>query len=176
MIVTWIPKSRNLVLTWCHSPSPYATKCQNIYLSALIHRFTSVTTQGNHHRNVIHAKEPNKPEHIIAVTIPAPALSPAVIFLVKLEPSKTVGCPPVLDPALGSPFEVPPLFWVTGAATLVIKFAWITLKALICSPTPNLPSHVLLYHILPHVRPLLPPEHCPAAPCAEVKRSGCIVS
>jgi len=37
---------------------------------------------------------------------------------------------------------------------------------LTCCPTPLDPSHVVVYHSLPHILPFAPPTHCPAAPMA----------
>ena len=70
----------------------------------------------------------------------------------------------VSDPAsVAEPFAVaslPPTF----------KFATITFSALSSCPSPDVPSHSLLLQSLPHVRPSSPPEHCAAAPLADVRK------
>ena len=115
---------------------------------------------------LIHQVQPNKPPKVRAVRMPAPALSAVVMVLVTLESIVCWTLSPEL-PALGLPCDVPPLLAVTGGSTLLIKLLWMTLKALICSPTPYFPSQVLLYHDLPQVTPSVPPLHWPAAPWAE---------
>ena len=48
-------------------------------------------------------------------------------------------------------------------------------EKLTCCPTPVDPSQALWYHCWPHVRPLLPPTHWPAAAMEEDWRSGMMV-
>lgn len=123
---------------------------------------------------LIHHVEPRRPPSTSAVRIPAPALSAMVTCLVSTASNSTVRAGPV--PALGFPLLVPPLSAVTGAATFEIRFDWITLSADICSPIPIRPSHVAVFHVLPHVVPPLgAPEHCFAAPCADALSLGMMV-
>jgi hypothetical protein len=48
-------------------------------------------------------------------------------------------------------------------------------KALTCCPTPEDPSQVLEYHCEPHIRPLLPPTHWPAAAAVDDCSKGVMV-
>ena len=114
---------------------------------------------------LIHQTHPNNDPNTIAVKMPAPALSPVVMGLVNFGSATCEGLSPLL-PAAGFPLLVPPLAAVTGGETFEIRFAWMTLRADICSPTPYLPSQVFVFHVRPQVEPSLPPLHWPAAPCA----------
>jgi hypothetical protein len=55
-------------------------------------------------------------------------------------------------------------------------FAKKMFKALKSCPNPSLLSHSSLPQSLPHVVPLVPPEHCFAAPSAEVRKTKSIRS
>lgn len=123
------------------------------------------------HMNEIQKMVPHKDINTSAVKMPAPALSPVVIFMLALGSSTKIGLSPD-EPADGFPLLVPPVLAVNGGGTLVIKLAWITLNADICSPTPCFPSQVDEYHVRPQVIPLEPPEHCAAAPLAQVCNLG----
>lgn len=72
---------------------------------------------------------------------------------------------------------VPPVFDVTGTLEFEISTDMMTLKALICSPTPKLPSHAggLEVHLMPHVFLSSPPLQEAAAAEAEAKSRGMII-
>jgi hypothetical protein len=59
---------------------------------------------------------------------------------------------------------------------LIIKSAWVTSRADICWPTPEVPSQPPVYHFEPHVVPSAPPEQDFAAPTAEALRYDVMVS
>lgn len=117
-----------------------------------------------------HPAQPMKTTSTNVVKIPAPARSPAVIGSVYVDGS---GLAPLLpDPADGFPLLVPPVELVTGGGTLVIRFDWNTSMALICSPTPLLPSHFSSVHFKPQLVPLFPPVQVFAAARAEARSFG----
>jgi len=58
----------------------------------------------------------------------------------------------------------------------IIKSAWVTSRADSCWPTPEVPSQLPVYHLLPHVTPSVPPEQALAAPTAEAFSNGTIWS
>ena len=98
--------------------------------------------------------------------LPELAESVVVPFAAPGVPMRSVSFDPKVpsDPAsVAEPFAVaslPPTF----------KFATITFSALSSCPSPDVPSHSLLLQSLPHVRPSSPPEHCAAAPLADVRK------
>ena len=62
------------------------------------------------------------------------------------------------------------VFMLVGAEELTARLARKTLKALYSCPRPVSPSYLLFVQRVPQVVPLWPPEHCLAAPLAELWR------
>jgi hypothetical protein len=68
------------------------------------------------------------------------------------------------------------LFFAGRVPFSIIKSAWVTSKADSCWPTPEVPSQLPVYHLLPHVVPSVPPEQDLLAPTAEAFSNGTILS
>lgn len=60
------------------------------------------------------------------------------------------------------------VFTLIGAEELTARLARKTFKALNSCPRPVFSSYLLFVQCVPHVVPLGPPEHCLAAPSAEL--------
>ena len=60
------------------------------------------------------------------------------------------------------------VFALIGAEELTARLAKKMFKALSSCPRPVFPSYFFFVHCVPHVVPLSPPEHCLAAPSAEL--------
>lgn len=95
-----------------------------------------------------------------------------------LEEVLAVGGPSVLLLLVVVADGFGPLAWVVatvvlalmGAEALTARLARKTFKALISCPRPVLPSYLLSVQRFPQAVPLRPPEHCLAAPSAELCR------
>lgn len=73
----------------------------------------------------------------------------------------------------GVPFVcavAPVVLALVGAEELTARLATKTFKALNSCPRPVVPSYSLFVQRVPQVVPLSPPEHCLAAPRAELRR------
>lgn len=103
---------------------------------------------------------------MIIVTMPAPALSPAVTGVSGLW--KLLG----LLPALGLPLDVPPESSVTGTAASPMSSDDTAPTTFISWPAPVLPSYLPVFHLKPHCRPSAPPVHCLMAASVDVLRTG----
>jgi hypothetical protein len=68
-------------------------------------------------------------------------------------------------------------FFLAGRVPfLIIRRAWVTSNAESCWPTPEVPSQLPVYHLLPQVIPSSPPEQALAAPTADAVRYSVILS
>ena len=59
---------------------------------------------------------------------------------------------------------------LVGAEELTARLARKTFRALSSCPRPVFPSYSSFVHCVPQIVPLPPPEHCLAAPAAELRR------
>ena len=120
------------------------------------------------------------PPKTATVKNPAATLSPVVTTLVASTSPAELG---ILLPAEGLPVLVPPVLFVTGMTAcdvfslgIVIIADWIAPRALICCPTPVVPSYVApAVHLKPHTEPEAPPSHCDAAATADFSSNGVMV-
>ena len=71
---------------------------------------------------------------------------------------------------LSAAFAATVVFILVGAEDLTARLARKTLKALNSCPSPVFPSYLCFVQRVPQVVPLWPPEHCFAAPSAELWR------
>ena len=145
----------------------HASEAKNTYI-----HITTPPLMPHTSYKIIHQAPPSTLTSINSVRKPAPTRSPVVT---GPNTKEVTGLSP-LDPAEGSPLLVPPSLAVTGGGAVAIRDDWMTSSALICSPTPVLPSHVgPRFHLIPQVLPGAP-THCPAAACAEALSFGKIFS
>ena len=108
----------------------------------------------------------------LAETVVAPAPEPVPVPAAEesFEPPAAVAVALLPPVSVAEPFAFASLF------PPPCRFATITFSALKSCPSPDVPSHSLLLQSLPHVVPFSPPEHCAAAPLADVRRMKSILA